>query len=84
MKKINITLLLITSVMVFLTSCNKELETLPNITVPAYPVGTTLGKTIAANANDSLFNRLLIRSGLSSLFLDSTKTFTMFVPDNAV
>lgn len=69
--------------MVFLTSCNKELETLPNITVPTYPVGTTLGKTIAANANDSLFNRLLIRSGLSSLFLDSTKTFTMFVPDNA-
>ena len=83
MKKINNSLLVILSVMFFLTSCNKELETFAPIAKPVYPTGTTLGATIAANPNDSLFNRLLIRSGLSSLFVDSTRTFTLFAVDNA-
>jgi Fasciclin domain len=70
--------------LVFITaSCNKDLEQLPAIVKPAYPTGTTIGAAIAGNPNDSLFNRLIIRSGVNSaLFNDSTKTFTLFVPDN--
>jgi hypothetical protein len=82
MKNINNPLLILIASVFFLASCNKELETFAPITKPAYPTGTTLGATLASTPNDSLFNRLLIKSGLSSLFIDSTRTFTMFVPDN--
>lgn len=82
MKKINNKLLVAFSVMVFLSSCNKEPAALPAIVIPPYPSGTTLAATIAANVNDSLYNRIIIKSGLAATLGDNTKTFTMFVPDN--
>jgi hypothetical protein len=88
MKKINYKLsstgLVILSALIFITSsCNKALEQLPAIATPPYPTGTTIGRAIASNPNDSLFNRLLIRSGQLSVLNDSTKTFTLFAVDNA-
>mgnify|MGYP003489180799 CR=1 FL=1 len=65
MKKINNKLLVAFSVMVFLSSCNKEPEALPAIVIPPYPSGTTLAATIAANVNDSLYNRITARMCLS-------------------
>ncbi len=68
----------------FLSACNKDLETLNPIAVPAYaPSAGNIAASIAANPNDSLFNRMLIRSGLASTLADSTKTFTLFAVDNA-
>jgi hypothetical protein len=88
MKKINYKLssvgLAILSALIFITSsCNKGLEQLPAIPKPAYPTGTTIGAAIATNPNDSLFYRLLVRSGQLGILNDSTKTFTLFAVDNA-
>ncbi len=68
----------------FLSSCNKELATFDPIAIPAYNASAgNIAASIAANPNDSLFNRMLIRSGLASTLADSTKTFTLFAVDNA-
>jgi uncharacterized surface protein with fasciclin (FAS1) repeats len=72
------------SSVLFLTACNKDLEQLPAI--PKAPYAPSVGNiaaTLAANPNDSLFNRMLIRSGLASTLADSTKSFTLFAVDNA-
>jgi hypothetical protein len=88
MKKINnnirITCLAALSSMIFLSACNKELDQLPAITVPANASGVgTIGAAIAANPNDSLFYKLLQRSTLLPILNDSTKKFTIFAVDNA-
>ncbi len=82
MKNRKINLLVALAGFFLFSSCNKELEQLAPITVPAYPTGTSIAAAIAANPNDSLFNRMLIRSGLQSVYRDSTKTFTLFAVDN--
>jgi uncharacterized surface protein with fasciclin (FAS1) repeats len=72
------------SSIIFLTACNKDLEQLPSIPATAYaPSVGNIAATLAANPNDSLFNRMLIRSGLASILADSTKSFTLFAVDNA-
>ena len=68
---------------ILLTSCNKDLENFATIPTPVYPSGTTMGRTIASNPNDSLWYRMLLRSGLVNQFNDSTRTFTVFAVDNA-
>jgi len=83
MKRIQYNILIVLSAAFFLTACNKELEQFAPIAKPVYPTGSTIAATIAANPNDSLFNRMLIRSGLQSLLADSTKNFTVFAVDNA-
>lgn len=83
MKITKINLLIALAGMFLFSSCNKELEQFAPITVPAYPTGTNIAATLAASPNDSLFNRMLIRSGLQNLYRDSTKTFTLFAVDNA-
>lgn len=83
MKNIRINLLIALAGVFVLSSCNKELEQFAPIVKPAYPTGTSIAATLAASPNDSLFNRMLIRSGLQSLYADSTKTFTLFAVDNA-
>jgi hypothetical protein len=81
--KLSISCLVILSGLFFLTACNKELETFPAIPTPVYPTGNGIAATIAANPNDSLFSRLIIRSGLSNTLNDLTKNFTLFAVDNA-
>ncbi len=83
MKRIHKNIFAVLATAFFLTACNKELEQQAAITVPAYPTGTGVGATIAANPNDSLFNRLLIRTGFATTLNDLTKTFTIFAVDNA-
>ena len=86
MKKINnhlrVSFLAIVSGLLFLTSCNKELEQLAPIARPVYPTGNGVAATIAAIPSDSLYYRLLVRSGLVSTLNDSTKSFTLFATDN--
>jgi len=77
--KLRASYLVILSSIFFLTSCNKELQQLAAIPTPTYPTGGLgVAATIAANPNDSLFNRLIIRSGLATSLNDLTKTFTLF------
>ncbi|MEO6550141.1 MAG: fasciclin domain-containing protein [Ferruginibacter sp.] len=74
--------LLILATMFFLASCNKELEQFPEIATPVYPTGPGIAGAIAASANDSLYNRLLIKSGLSATLNNNSNSYTMFIPDN--
>jgi uncharacterized surface protein with fasciclin (FAS1) repeats len=87
MKKINNKLsasyLVFLSGLFLLTACNKELEQFPALPTPVYPTGNGIAATIAANPNDSLFNRLIIRSGQANTLNDLTKNFTLFAVDNA-
>jgi hypothetical protein len=86
MKKINNKLrsiyLVLLSALFFLASCNKDLEQFAAIPTPVYPTGLGVAATIAANPNDSLFNRLIVRSGQAATLNDLTKTFTIFAVDN--
>jgi uncharacterized surface protein with fasciclin (FAS1) repeats len=68
--------------LLLLSSCNKDLEQLPAIPTPVYPTGNQVAGTIAANVNDSLYNKIIVKSGMAATLNDSTKTFTMFIPDN--
>jgi uncharacterized surface protein with fasciclin (FAS1) repeats len=87
MKKINNKLrtsyLVFLSGLLFLTACNKELEQFPALPTPVYPTGNGIAATIAANPDDSLFNRLIIRSGQANTLNDLTKNFTLFAVNNA-
>jgi len=72
--------------LVLFTSCNKlNVDALP-IANPGNPSGNTLAQTLAATADDSLYNRLLIRSGIltatPATITDANLRFTMFVPNN--
>lgn len=66
-----------------ITSCNKDLEQFAAIPTPVYPTGNGVAATIAANPNDSLFSRMIVRSGLTNTLNDLTKSFTIFAVDNA-
>ncbi len=84
--KIKNSAIAIGALLVFFTSCNK-LNTVPTpLTVPGTAAGNTLSKVIASTPTDSLFYRLMIKSGLiansTGNIADSTLRFTVFVPDN--
>lgn len=87
MKKINFNLkgwnLAALACIFILSACNKDLDTFTPIPTPVYPTGTTMGRTLATNPNDSLYYRMVLRSGLVNQFNDSTRTFTLFAVDNA-
>lgn len=63
-------------------SCNKGLNEIEDITFPE-STGSLLGDTLRSNANDSLYYRLIVRSGLLSTINNKTANYTLFVPDNA-
>lgn len=65
------------------TSCNKELEQFAPIPTPTYPTGSGIAGAIAATPDDSLYSRLIVRSGLGPILNDNTKSYTMFIADNA-
>jgi uncharacterized surface protein with fasciclin (FAS1) repeats len=81
-KIINNHLLLVLSTILILSACNKDLEQFAEAPVVP-PAGLSLGETIAATPTDSLYNRLIIKSGLQSLIDNKATTYTMYVPDNA-
>ena len=65
---------------VLLLACNKEPEQFTE-TFPV-PTGSTLEETLLANANDSLYNRMVIKGGMAATLNDSSRVHTLFVPDN--
>lgn len=64
------------------TACNKDVEQFPDITTVANP-SPGLATALAANSNYSLYNAVVVKSGMSATLNDSTRTLTMFVPSNA-
>lgn len=65
-----------------LASCNKDVEQLAPIATPTYPSGAGVAGAIAAIPGDSLYNRLLIKSGLAPMFNNNASTYTLFATDN--
>ncbi|MDN3654878.1 fasciclin domain-containing protein [Ferruginibacter paludis] len=74
-------LLHLVAVMLILASCNKDVEQFTETPVTP-PGGKTLGETIAATPTDSLYYRLIIKSGLLSTINNKAANYTMLVPDN--
>lgn len=69
------------TVMLLMTSCNKELEQFPDgAVVPA--TGPTLNQVLQGNADDSLYYKMITRIGLNSVLADTTKFHTLFVSNN--
>jgi uncharacterized surface protein with fasciclin (FAS1) repeats len=66
------------------SSCNKDLDTFEPIPTPVFASNTTsnVGASFA-NANDTLFYRLLVKSGLLPLLSDSSRRFTIFAPTDS-
>lgn len=79
-KKIGISFLAAVSGILFLSSCNKDLEQASAITPES---GISVGQAIAANSNYSIFNAALVRTGIAASLKDSASNFTVFVPDDA-
>jgi hypothetical protein len=73
------------SALFILSSCNKDLETIsgPTPGTPTIPATGNIAATIAANPDDSLFYRMLVRSTLLPLLADSSKRFTINAVNNA-
>ncbi|MBP6431945.1 MAG: hypothetical protein KA319_09270 [Ferruginibacter sp.] len=74
---------LLITVVAFLSSCNKDLETFAPISTPTYPSGSRIATTLSANPNYSFYNALITRAGMTALLNDSTRRFTLFATDNA-
>lgn len=72
----------IAAMMFVLSSCNKDVEQFP-VTAIVTPTTPALGETIATIADDSLYYRLIVRSGLLTTINTKSNIFTMFVPNNA-
>ncbi len=69
------------TVMLLMTSCNKELEQFTDgVVTPA--TGPTLNEVMQGNADDSLYYRMITRVGLNSVLADTTKFHTLFVANN--
>lgn len=66
---------------IFLLSCNKDVEQFAE-PVPPPPTGIPLGETIAATPTDSLYYRLIVQSGMLGTINDTAVNYTMFVPNN--
>ena len=75
--------LIVGCAMVVLSSCNKGLEQFAEAPKPAVSTSAALGDTISKNQNDSLFYKLILKSGLLPVINNKANTFTVFVPTNA-
>ncbi|MEO6489155.1 MAG: hypothetical protein ABIO04_04370 [Ferruginibacter sp.] len=80
--KIRYSFFAILTSMIFLASCNKDMEEFPAIPTPVYPTGDGVAATLAANPNYSFYSAMITRAGLTSSLNDLTKTFTLFATDN--
>jgi hypothetical protein len=72
---------LIISAVIFLSACNKEVEQFTELAVTP-PTGLALGETLAANPDDSLFYRLIVRAGMLSTINNKATSYSMFAPGN--
>ncbi len=63
-------------------SCNKgafDAEVIPQTA----PSGLSLAATLAASPTDSLFSRMVIKSGMAATLGNNALAYTLFVPNNA-
>ena len=65
----------------FFTACNKAPEELP-LPVQPVPTGKTLAQTIAGTPDDSLYYRMIVRSGLLPVISNINNSFTVYVAGN--
>jgi uncharacterized surface protein with fasciclin (FAS1) repeats len=73
---------LMASAVMVLSACNKGVLDIPEpVVVP--PAGLSVAETLAATPTDSLFNRMVIKSGMVATLSNKALTYTVFVPDNA-
>ncbi len=75
------TLLAFSLTIIFLVSCNKDMEQMGDIQQPQRS-GETLDQILRNNPNDSLYYRLMIKGGQTAMIADSNRSFTLFVPGN--
>ncbi len=81
--KIRNCFLLAISVITTMVACNKAPdEILPEIFPPVIPTGLSLGETLANNADDSLYYRLVVHSGQLPVISNNSTSFTLFVANN--
>ena len=65
-------------------SCNKDLPNAIPIPAPnANPVATTIGQEISTNPDYSIYKAAATRAGILPVLSDTTKIFTVFVPNDA-
>ena len=69
--------------MIVFSSCNKDVEQFTEAPAPGVSTDPALGDVIKNNADDSLYYRLIVKSGLLTTLNNKTTTYTMFVPNNA-
>ncbi|CAN5782744.1 hypothetical protein BH11BAC4_BH11BAC4_25340 [soil metagenome] len=69
--------------MLVFSSCNKDLEQFPGTPAAGISTDPALGDVIKANADDSLYYRMIVKSGLLATINNKTTTYTMFVPGNS-
>ena len=76
--------LILTAAAFVLSSCNKDLQEFPDPNANALlpQTGLSIVGTLAATPTDSLFNRIITRSGLGGALSNTATAFTLFVPDN--
>lgn len=82
-KNFKILLVPVVAASLILSSCNKGLESFPEIKTPTTPpVGITLGLYIAGNSSYSLLDTALRTTGLNTSILNKPGSYTLFAPDN--
>jgi hypothetical protein len=81
--KIKGTFLPLMGAMVVFSACNKDLEVPAGPAAPGPVTGLTLANAIAAIPDDSLFNRLIIRSGQAAVLNNAANEYTLFAVNNA-
>ena len=80
--KLKIVALAAMSSFIFLASCNKAPADPAPLDIPVAGSGLALGETIAATPTDSLYYKLILKSGLLTTINNKANLYSMFVPDN--
>ncbi|KAA9036343.1 fasciclin domain-containing protein [Ginsengibacter hankyongi] len=74
---------LLTTLVAFVISCNKDLpQATPIIYPPANNSSTSIGTAISTDTSYSFFKAAVTKAGLMAALSDSTSLFTVFLPNN--
>jgi uncharacterized surface protein with fasciclin (FAS1) repeats len=74
---------LLVAIAAFVISCNKDLpDATPIIYPPPNPSSITIGAAISSDTSYSFFKAAVTKVGLLAALSDTTKLFTVFLPDN--
>ena len=77
-------ILLLIAMAAFVISCNKDLpDATPIVYPPPNNSATTIGAAISSDTSYSFFKAAATKAGMLAALSDSTKLFTVFLPNNA-